>query len=87
LARRWAQVFGLPGPTLLGAEEDQGLRWRVPLTDGFADVEAGTDDGVAGFTLAVHHPADVLARATAAGLAVSGQQFTLLGARLRIEPV
>ena len=83
LARRWAQVLGRADPVRL----DPGPRWRVALSDGFADFEGGASDGVAGFTLAVDRPADLLAQARAAGLAVDDQQLTLLGARLRIEPV
>ena len=85
LAQRWAQVLGLSQPA------DLGDRWRLALTDGFADFRpapAGTDvDAVAGFTLAVAKPEAVLARAQEAGLALIGQGFTLMGVELSIESV
>jgi len=81
LARRWAEVLGRPEP------EAVGERWRVGLTDGFADFVAvpGSREGVAGFTLAVAEPEAVLAAARASGLAVDGQRIGFLGAQLEIE--
>lgn len=84
LARRWAQVFGRPEPVRVGPA------WRVQLDEGFVDVidrADGEADAVLGFTLAVAEPAAVLAAARDAGLAVAGPSFTLLGARLQIEPL
>jgi hypothetical protein len=84
VARRWAQVLARPDPVPMGPA------WRVLLDEGFADVvgntgQPGAADSVAGFTLAVADPAAVLAAARAAGLAVAGNSFTLLGASLQIE--
>ena len=85
LARRWAQVFGRPDPA------DLGDRWRVALTDGFADFrvtqDAADGAGVAGFTLAVEEPDAVLARARAVGLPVRGQSLALMGAELTLEAI
>ncbi|MEO6623341.1 MAG: VOC family protein [Burkholderiaceae bacterium] len=83
LALRWGEVFGRPAPVALGD------RWRIALTDGFADFKASptarASAGVAGFTLAVAEPGAVLERARAAGLPVSGQSFALMGADLVLE--
>ena len=83
MAQRWATVLGRPAPV------ERAGRWRVLLTEGFADFKTapGSDgaDGVDGFTLAVAEPLAVLARARAAGLDVTGQRITLLAAELEIE--
>jgi hypothetical protein len=83
MAQRWAQVLGCPAPM------DQGDRWRVALSEGFADFQATRSDsaaeGVAGFTLAVADPAAVLARASTLGLAVVEGRVQILGAELALQ--
>ena len=81
LATRWAQVLDCLAPL-----EVDG-RWRVALSEGFADFQqtANDADGVAGFTLAVAEPEAVLARARGIGLAVTGDTVLLLGAKINVD--
>ena len=85
LASRWAEVLGRPAPI------DTGDCWRLVLTDGFADFRESPGKGgtaaVTGFTLAVADPVAVRARAQAAGLAVDGLGFSLMGVALTLEPL
>ena len=83
LARRWAQVFVRPAPA------STATGWRVTLDDGFADFIGDPQGraGVAGFTLALANPDAALAAARSAGLPVSGNQISLLGTQLQVEPV
>ena len=88
MARRWAQVFDRPAPAPATVQGPNGGTWRVPLDEGFADFVSppasapAAPDGIAGFTLALADPALALSAAQAAGLAVDGHGFQLLGARI-----
>ena len=81
MARRWAEVLGLPAPA------PQGAGQRLMLDGGWLDfVPADArGDGIAGFTLAVADRDAVLARARAAGLRADGDGFGLMGARITVQ--
>lgn len=81
LAERWALVLGLDAPVA------QGAGWQLALDDGLVHVLPAADgrEGLVGFQLAVAEPAAVLARGLSAGLAVQGDQITLMGVQLQIE--
>jgi hypothetical protein len=75
MARRWAQLLGLPGPMTHGAAQ------RLVLDGGWVDFEPAPPrgEGITGFTLAVADRAAVRARARAAGLPLHGKGFDLMG--------
>lgn len=81
MARRWAQVLGLPAPTSHGATQ------RLVLDGGWVDFEpAGArGEGIVGYALAVADRDAVCARARAAGLPMLGNGFELIGTRIELR--
>ncbi len=80
MARRWADVLGLPGPAR------QGAAARVALDGGWIDFEpaAARGEGIVGCTLAVADRAAVLDRARSLGLPVAGDGIDFLGIRIAL---
>ncbi|MGL6109223.1 MAG: VOC family protein [Rubrivivax sp.] len=80
MARRWAEVLGLPTTAA------QGARPRLMLEGGWIDFEAADarGEGITGYTLAVADRDAVLGRARDLGLAVAGHEVTLHGTRIEL---
>jgi len=78
MATRWAEVLRLAAP------RPHGGGWRLALDDGGVDFVAADarGEGIAGYALAVHDRAAVLARARELGLPGEGNSVTLMGTRL-----
>jgi hypothetical protein len=81
MARRWAQLLGLPGPMADGAAQ------RLVLDGGWVDFEPAPPrgEGITGFTLAVADRDAVCARARAAGLPLHGKGFDLMGTGIELR--
>jgi hypothetical protein len=81
MARRWAEVLGLPPPQAAGAG------WRLALDGGAIDfVRADArGEGIVGYVLAVADRDAVRARARELGLPADGDAVEFLGTRVTLQ--
>ena len=81
MARRWAEVLGLPAPA------EHGAMPRLLLDGGWIDFAPADarGEGIVGYALAVADKPAVMARAAELGLAPRGDGFDLMGVRVGLR--
>lgn len=80
MARRWAQVLGIPEPAA------RAKAWQLPIVDGtLRFVQADRrGDGISAFTISLSSPPAALAKARSRNLPVSDTTVTLGGTRFHL---
>jgi hypothetical protein len=82
MSARWAEALGL------ARDQTNGV-WRLAYDGGevrFVDARDGRGEGLAGFDVTVHDPAEVRRRAHAAGCVDDAGEVVLAGTRVRLLP-
>ena len=78
LAERWASVLGASVTSAPNA-------FVIPLADGDIQIEAGEQDLLTGFDLAMPAPEEALQRAREAGFAVQGSVIRMMGVDVKLS--